>query len=672
MRTYTFDEFNNRTQKQETEKETIQYTYSNLNQLVETTQGNAITTYHCDKRGNLTEVKVNGNITQTYAFDSANKMSKAVIRKGNLSDSTAGKTVTTKYTYDGSGNRINGVVYSDGKMTSNTTYLVDLETSNNNIILAKDSVSGEVSQFTFADEVISVESFGNISYYKTDEKYSVTDILDATGRVQAAIEYDEYGGIENPEVVSIGGNVFAYTGHVYDENTGLYYAKARYYNAEIGRFISKDTYLGNIKDPNTLNPYIYGNQNPYKYTDPSGHIAISVVAKLGTGALFDMGMQFVANYYFNSKTAGKFKASFHSINWWQVTSAGVQNLFHVKNKALEAVITGFGDVIVNWMKQGEKYSCEKALRDFAMGFLSDIAARYVSKFGAKAVAKGMKKMGVNPAKIKRLTGVDLSDSKSSAKSSSTSQSKTNNNRPKVSAGACFVAGTQIKTREGSKNIEDIRCGDYVLAEDPETGELAYKEVVQTFVRDTDKTIHVRADGIEIETTSEHPFWVEGKGFVSADSLHQGDVLRLSTGENAKVEHVWEDVLEEKVLVYNFEVEDFHTYFVSELGVLVHNTCSWGGSVSKYLEQLDNLPENKVNHIINRSQRLGHDHKWDCLVEGKDWSKIKKIICNVMENGTEYPSGSASCKVMKIKGYEVEVRFKRLSDGTVRISDAFVR
>ena len=44
----------------------------------------------------------------------------------------------------------------------------------------------------------------------------------------------------------------------------------------------------------------------------------------------------------------------------------------------------------------------------------------------------------------------------------------------------------------------------------------------------------------------------------------------------------------------------------------------------------------------------------------------------MENGTEYPSGSASCKVMNIRGYDVEVRFKRLADGTVRISDAFVR
>jgi len=55
---------------------------------------------------------------------------------------------------------------------------------------------------------------GNISYYRIDEKNSVTDILDSAGKVKATIEYDEYGVTSNPEVVSTGGNIFAYTGHV--------------------------------------------------------------------------------------------------------------------------------------------------------------------------------------------------------------------------------------------------------------------------------------------------------------------------------------------------------------------------------------------------------------------------------------------------------------------------
>ena len=86
----------------------------------------------------------------------------------------------------------------------------------------------ERPQYLPSAEVISVETCGKIRYYRTDEKHSVTNILDTTGKVKATIEYDEYGVIANPEVVS----------------TGLYYAKARYYDARIGRFVSEDSYRG--------------------------------------------------------------------------------------------------------------------------------------------------------------------------------------------------------------------------------------------------------------------------------------------------------------------------------------------------------------------------------------------------------------------------------------------
>ena len=70
--------------------------------------------------------------------------------------------------------------------------------------------------------------------------------------------------------------------------------------------------------------------------------------------------------------------------------------------------------------------------------MSDLAARYVSKFGAKKVAKGMEKMGVNPAKIKKLTEVDLSGSKASSKTKN--QYKNTSKTGKVSAGAWDMTG----------------------------------------------------------------------------------------------------------------------------------------------------------------------------------------------------------------------------------------
>ena len=278
-RNYAFDEFNNRTVKEEIGKETTKYTYNNLNQLVETVQGATVSTYDYDKRGNVVEVEENGDTKQTYVFDSTNKMSKVVTYKDNTSGSGTSETVTTKYAYDGAGNRVNTKVELNGSVTSNTTYVVDRESSYNDIIMAKDSVSGKTSIFTFSDEVISVETSGNISYYRTDEKNSVTDILDTTGKVKATIEYDEYGVTSNPEVVSTGGNIFAYTGHVYEESTGLYYAKARYYDAEIGRFVSEDSYRGEASDPASLNLYGYVKNNPIIHSDPSGNV--SVVAGAG-------------------------------------------------------------------------------------------------------------------------------------------------------------------------------------------------------------------------------------------------------------------------------------------------------------------------------------------------------------------------------------------------------
>lgn len=83
---------------------------------------------------------------------------------------------------------------------------------------------------------------------------------------------------------------------------------------------------------------------------------------------------------------------------------------------------------------------------------------------------------------------------------------------------------------------------------------------------------------EIETTVEHPFYVEGVGFVPASELKAGDIIRTSEGENLPIDRVETEELEEPVLVYNFEVEDFHTYYVSGIGVLVHNTCPVTGNV----------------------------------------------------------------------------------------------
>src|SRR5207244_3197833 len=75
-------------------------------------------------------------------------------------------------------------------------------------------------------------------------------------------------------------------------------------------------------------------------------------------------------------------------------------------------------------------------------------------------------------------------------------------------------------------------------------------------------------GTHILTTSNHPFWVEGKGWTKVRDLRSGDEFLTYNGVKATFRIVDLDAFESEV--YNLEVEDFHTYFVDTAGIWVHN------------------------------------------------------------------------------------------------------
>ncbi len=137
----------------------------------------------------------------------------------------------------------------------------------------------------------------------------------------------------------------------------------------------------------------------------------------------------------------------------------------------------------------------------------------------------------------------------------------------------FRAGTLVHTKDGLRPIEAIRVGDLVAAKDEKTGEVAWKPVVHLF-RSKDKPILdlalVGSDGEVdiIEATAEHPFWVEGKGWVQTSALAANDEIEAIEGEDLVVQSVMQRP--GAFPAYNFEVADFHTYFVGEDGAWVHN------------------------------------------------------------------------------------------------------
>ena len=162
--------------------------------------------------------------------------------------------------------------------------------------------------------------------------------------------------------------------------------------------------------------------------------------------------------------------------------------------------------------------------------------------------------------------------RTSAQNEMTGEKLPNSQGGECNQGHCFIAGTKVKTEDGYKNIEEVEVGDKVLAYDEETGKQAYKEVVRLFRGKTEEWYHVFAEGEEIVCTGGHRFYVEGKGFVEAKDLTKEDKLTLSDGSQVKIEKIEKEELAKAETKYNFEVKDFHTYYVTENDVLVHNTC----------------------------------------------------------------------------------------------------
>ncbi|MGN0604163.1 MAG: polymorphic toxin-type HINT domain-containing protein [Oscillospiraceae bacterium] len=74
----------------------------------------------------------------------------------------------------------------------------------------------------------------------------------------------------------------------------------------------------------------------------------------------------------------------------------------------------------------------------------------------------------------------------------------------------------------------------------------------------------------MDTTTNHPFYVDGKGWVAAGDLEVGDVFYTADGDEVEVTDLELDKLAEPIFVYNLEVEDFHTYFVGDHAVFEIN------------------------------------------------------------------------------------------------------
>ena len=209
---------------------TVSYTYDNNGSVLTKSDG---TQYTWGYENELTQVVLPGTGgTVNFKYDPFG-------RRIQKSFTQSGTTTTTDYLYDGA-NRIE-----------------DMDTNGN--LLAR------YVQGRGIDKPLEQIASGTTSYYQQDGIGSVTSLSSTSGTIGTnTYTYDSYGNTATSATVV---NPFRYTGREFDQETGIYFYRARYYDQTVGRFLSEDSVKG-ISDG--VNFYAYVHNIPVSLIDPSG------------------------------------------------------------------------------------------------------------------------------------------------------------------------------------------------------------------------------------------------------------------------------------------------------------------------------------------------------------------------------------------------------------------
>ena len=160
-------------------------------------------------------------------------------------------------------------------------------------ITAKATDNGNAVAFSTAVSVkvlVSATSTDVTTYFHNDVSGTPMLATDAAGQVVWKENYRPYGK-KLTNAAAAADNAVGFAGKPFDNNTGLSYMGARYYDPLLGRFTGVDPKEVDPEDPHSFNRYAYANNNPYKYVDPDGHTPLDVAF-----LVYDLGKLGVAMY----------------------------------------------------------------------------------------------------------------------------------------------------------------------------------------------------------------------------------------------------------------------------------------------------------------------------------------------------------------------------------------
>ena len=304
--------------------ESTVYTYDRLNKLVSsrevTASGLYLYEYTYDDNGNL----VSEDRHRQFETQRTNIRRYEYTKDNKLESVYSGNTLLVSYTYDGDGTitsslerdldlnqnlnihdtnylnsltnnqrqLINKVPSNDSFLYELTEYITDKNRPYSETLMERDGTGQLSTIYTYGNQRINSESYNNLSgLYAYDGRGSVSAVIGSYGDFRASYWYDGLGNVKSQiygyGAFGSGKKYYGYNAEQYNPVTGSQNLRARQVNIRRQRFLTEDTYLGNKTNILSINRYIYGNDNPLKYKDPSGNfvgaVSISIEALIAIG-----------------------------------------------------------------------------------------------------------------------------------------------------------------------------------------------------------------------------------------------------------------------------------------------------------------------------------------------------------------------------------------------------
>ncbi|WP_343680070.1 polymorphic toxin-type HINT domain-containing protein [Chryseobacterium arthrosphaerae] len=422
------------------------------------------------------------------------------------------------------------------------------------------------------------DHLGNVrlSYYKNTN--GNMEVLEENNYYPFGLKHNGYNLMAgNP------GYRYGYNGHELQDETGWYDYGFRNYMPDIGRF--------GVIDPladTTLQPYSYASNNPILFID-------------------FLGLKSTPPNNSNGYSIGQVWTD--GEGWWERVDSGWKNTKTNEMAVDEIELSGGGGGGSGFSLAGIISSAIISMGDSVnsmltsafFGLSSNQSMRnYQQNLSNFQLAVKNSKAAQSTEEAERFLFLELPASFAGGELISLGWRAANLSRficrplGNLSKGLiklCFTEGTLVVTEKGSKKIEDIQEGDLVWSYNEETGKKELKKVVELSRNTSSSLVKIFVNGTEITCTPEHPFYVNGS-WVEAKDLTQGMLLTTLDGKNSHVESI--NFLDEKVKVYNFEVEDNHNYYVSEKGFLVHNDCHFTNELLGYVGKYTQVFDGSVN------------------------------------------------------------------------------